>query len=265
MGGAHASNAIDNSVSAMINVANDTGQTCQPISVQVQDIDFSACGGNINISNTTFGQISTMDVSCTQQAAQKAYSKTSLDQKAQQMAKSLTTGLSLNPGSSDASNIMQLSMSVGEAIHNSAQQLIASATNQAQNLSFTTKCNAQGGGDINVNDVQFTQFSSSIVKGLQKSKQVATAVTALKQAASQTASAKQTGIFGDFNVFAIVAVVIALAVLGPLLRPAQTKVGRAVKLALVAGLLGLAAYAYTLFKSSGDSPMDWAKSMTHTA
>jgi len=263
MGGSHASNEIDNQVSAMINVANDTGQTCQPVTVQVQDIDFSACG-NINISDTTFGQVSTMDVQCTQQAAQQAYSKTNLDQKAQQMAKALTTGLSLNPGSSDASNIMKLSMSVGEAIHNSAQQLIASATNQAQNFSFNAKCNSQGGGNINVIDTQFTQFSSSIVQGLQKSKQVASAVTALKQAADQSASAKQSGIFGDFSVFTIIAVVIALAVLGPLLRPSSSKVGRAVKLALVAGLLGLAAFAYESFKSSGDSsPKHWAKSLTH--
>jgi len=263
MGGSHATNMINNSVSAMINVGNDAGQSCQPISVSTQEIDFSACG-DINISNTTFGQVTTMDVTCTQKAAQDAYSKTNLEQKAKQMASSVTTALSLNPGSSDATNITNLSMSVATAVHNSAQQLISSASNQAQKLSFTTKCGATG-GNININNVQFTQYSSSIVKGLQDSKQVASAVTALKQAVDQTASSKQT-LFGDFGVLGAlgaIALVIALVVLGPLLRPASTKAGGAVKLALVGGLLALAAFAYESFKGSGSSPTDWVKSIVH--
>jgi len=261
MGGAHASNTINSAVSAMINVGNDAGQACQPISVNLQEIDFSACG-DINISNTKFGQITTMDVNCSQKAAQDAYSKTNLEQKAKQMASSLTTALSLNPGSSEATNITNLSMSVAASVHNSVQQLIASASNQAQKVSFTTKCSATG-GNINVNNVQFTQFSSSIVKGLQESKQVASAVTALKQAVDQTAAAKQTGIFGEFGSIAVIIVVIALALLGPLLRPATTKTGSAIKLALVGGLFALAAFAYGSFKSSNSSPIDWAKSLVH--
>ncbi|NBP86526.1 MAG: hypothetical protein EBU23_16250, partial [Mycobacteriaceae bacterium] len=73
----------------MINVANDTGQSCQPITVQVQDVEMDSCG-NMILSGATFSQTTTMDVNCVQQAAQNAYSKATLDQKAQQMAKSLT-------------------------------------------------------------------------------------------------------------------------------------------------------------------------------
>lgn len=262
-GGSSATNTIDNAVSAMINVANDTGQSCQPISQQVQQIDLVACG-NITIDGSSMSQTTTMDVNCVQQAAQNAYSKASLDQKAQQMAKSLTSGLSLLPTSSEATNIMRLSMSVAESVHNSAQQLIASASNQAQTVTAAAKCNASGtGGNIDVENFQMTQFSTSVVKGLQQSKQVASAVADLKQAAAQTASATHKGIFGDFGSLAIIGAVIALAVMAPLLRPAHSMVGRAAKLALVAGLLGLAAYAYTMVKGSGSSPLGLAKSIAH--
>jgi hypothetical protein len=261
-GGSSATNTIDNAVSAMINVANDTGQSCQPISQQVQQLDLVACG-NITIDDSSMSQTTTMDVNCVQQAAQNAYSKASLDQKAQQMAKSLTSGLSLLPTSSEATNIMRLSMSVAESVHNSAQQLIASATNQAQNVTAAAKCNASGtGGNIDVENFQMTQFSTSVVKGLQQSKQVASAVADLKQAAAQTASATHKGIF-DFGSLSVIGAVIAIAVMAPLLRPAHSKVGRAAKLALVAGLLGLAVFAYMEVKGSGGSPLGLAKSVAH--
>jgi lipopolysaccharide export LptBFGC system permease protein LptF len=222
----------------------------------MQDLTFEINCPKVVISGNNFGQTSVMDVTCSQKTVQNAFADTKLDQQAEQMAKAVTATLSLNPGSAEANNIMKLSMDVSTAVHNAANQLIAPATNQAQKQLYRLGCGESGTVDISQN--QFTQYSKSITKGIQDSNQVASAVTALKQAAKQTASASQS------SLLFIVIAVIAMIVLGPAIVPAKTKAGKEIKLALFAGLIGLAAYGYQTFKKSGaSSALSWGKSLLH--
>ena len=195
-----------------------------------------------------------MDITCTQQATQSSKLNADMQQQASQMASSVTTALSLNPGSSQANNIMALSLSVGEAITNVTEQLIAPATAAAQSAAAVAHCRPDGtGGNATINNFQQTAYTNTIMKGLQESTQVSSAVAKLKQAASQTATAKQTGLFSLGNI-AIVIAVIAIAFIAKKFMGKRHLGGDGAETAMYVkcglGLAALAAVMFTLDKKT---------------
>jgi hypothetical protein len=221
-----AENIIDNSVSAMVTSVNTAVQSCAPAAniSQVLRIaaDPSCTDSRVEISNVDLEGVAHMSVDCAQQAAQSASSKTQIDQIAEQMAKAVTQALSLNLASAEASNIMRLSTNVAVAVRNNVSQSIESAAGVSQVIDLKACV-------VAVKFVKMSAFTESLARAVQGSTQVASAVTELKQAAKQSASAIQESLVGPFLI--VVAVVVGAVLLtggklgGEVLRSPAVKYG----------------------------------------
>lgn len=208
MGSSHASNIIDNSISAMVKVDNNTEQKCAPTISSDQAINAisDGCpGSKIVIHDVKMASTAMMDVKCMQQAAQSGSADIQIAQAAKQMAESLTQALSLNPASSQAENIMRMSMNVGAAIKNNISQIISSAASMRQTITAE-------GCDIEIYAIDMSTFGQTMAEAAQKTSQVAAAILALKQEADQIAKAKQASLMGPLIVILII---IALVFFGP--------------------------------------------------
>lgn len=211
MGQTQAKNEIDNSVSSMSSVVNNTVQKCAPtVSIdQALNIIQKGCkNATATIEDIKLASVAALDVRCAQDATASASVTTDIQQKAKQMAEAVSQALNLNAGSTKAQNIARMSMNVATAITNSTSQIIASAAASSQRITIEQK-----GGDTCVAKISFVDMSTmtkSIADGVQKSAQVATAVTALKQTVDQEAKAKQSSLI----LLIILAIIIAIAFMG---------------------------------------------------
>lgn len=210
MGSSHASNIIDNSISAMVDLSNTTSQKCAPVATSIQQIIADAgknCpNSTIYIHDIKMGSVARLEVKCAQEASQSAAADVQIQQAAKQMAESVTQALSLNPGSSDAQNIMRMSMNIGIAVKNNISQIIASAAASSQSIITHDYCNAE------IAMIDMSTFSTSLADAAQKTSQVATAVAALKQEAEQIAKAKQESLLGPLIILLII---VAIMFFGP--------------------------------------------------
>jgi len=211
MGNVSASNIIDNNVSTMVDVSNSTSQKCVPTTTQEQLLRVvgNCPHSNINISHINFASAATISTSCAQKAVQSAEAKTQVEQVASQMAEAVSQAMTLNPGSTDSKNIMNLSMNVAVAVNNTVAQMVAPAASQSQIVDLT-------GCEVNVSFVDYNAYAKNFAEAVQSSNQVSNAVTALKQAAKQIAKSKQEGMFAWIVaiVVGIVAIVVAFLGLG---------------------------------------------------
>ncbi|MDE2095905.1 MAG: hypothetical protein KGL39_01510 [Patescibacteria group bacterium] len=211
MGSTQAKNIIDNSISSMTSVVNDVVQKCSPtvnISQVISSTQTNCKNAKIHINNVKMRAIGQINLQCAQSAAQSGTVTTQIEQQAKQMAEAISQSLSLNPGSTKAENIMRMSMNVAVAIKNSTEQVIAAAASASQAIT-----NEQSGGetcDILVDFIDMDAMVVNVSKGIQKSEQVATAVSALKQIATQEAIAKQSNMI----ILLIIAIVIAIGFTG---------------------------------------------------
>jgi len=212
MGGSHSTNIIDNSVSAMVSVLNTTTQKCAPTVTTDQALNFVQQGcssSDITITHTRLSAYASVNVSCAQVAVQSADAKAQIDQIAKQMADALSQMLSLNPGSTDATNITRLSANLGLTVQNEASQIIASAVSAAQGI--TLRQLNGGACSIRLDFVELGALATSIARATQESTAVATATAALKQSVDQTAKAEQQGLLAGLL---ILVVVVALVIGG---------------------------------------------------
>lgn len=211
MGQTQAKNEIDSSISAMTSIVNSTVQKCAPTAAVSQVIEAITKGcktSNIVIEHIDFSSMASIDVKCAQDAASTADVKTNIQQTAKQMAEAVSQSLNLNPGSTSAQNIARMSMNVATAVTNSTSQIIASAVATSQSIRVPIE-----GGDVCNIRIAFINMKSmvqSVADGVQKSTQVASAVTALKQAVDQEAKAKQSSLV----MLIILAIIIAIAIMG---------------------------------------------------
>jgi hypothetical protein len=210
MGGSTSKNIIENSISGMVTVNNEVGQKCTPTVAVNQFLEIIAprdCPhSKIDVHDIDFETVTIIDVACAQKASQSAEADAAITQKAKQMAESLTQALSLNPASSEAVNIMRMSINVGIAVKNSIQQQIASAASVSQAIKMTGYC------DVQLYNVHFKAYTKSLAKAVQESDQVSKASLALQQTADQIAKAKQASLLGPLI---IILIVIALVFFGP--------------------------------------------------
>lgn len=201
----------------MTSIVNSVVQKCAPtasINQVISAIQQNCENAEINISHIKMRAFASMNVACAQEAASSATTKTSVEQVAKQMAEAISQALSLNPGSTKAQNILNMSMNVSTSILNSTEQIIAAATAASQRIevrqSDGTKCVA------NISFVDMDAMLENVARGIQKSKQVSEAVTALRQEADQSAKAKQSSLI----LLIILAIIIALGIVGgPAVKP----------------------------------------------
>lgn len=212
MGGSvSARNEINNSVSSMTSVVNSVVQDVSPsvnIFQMISAAQRNCKDARFEVKNVKMRAAGQINVKAAQTAVQSATVKTEIEQKARQMAEAISQALSLNPGSTKAENIMRLSMNVGIAINNTTSQVIASAASASQAITAD-----QSGSESCVFIVQFIDMDAMLVnvaKGIQNSTQVADAISALKQAATQEAIAKQSSMI----LLVIIAIIIAIGFTG---------------------------------------------------
>ena len=240
----------------MTSVGNITKQACAPVAMSAMTISLTSCG-NLVIRGNTFSQKQEMNVKCVQSAAQQANSQTNVDQKTDQLAKSLTAALALTPGSAEATNIAKMSTTVGSVVKNEVDQAVTSATGAVMNLSASTCPSSanyvpSASHDLSFLDNQLNQYSSTYADLTQNSTQIASAVNDLKQYIKQIADAKRPGIFGDFGpIVGVIVAVIALAFAAKMLR-ARGGLGSGLVhggglTSLMKTVLSLAALAMALF------------------
>ena len=245
-------NIIDQSVSSMTSVGNITKQICAPVAMSAITLSLVSCG-DLVIRGNTFSQKQEMNVKCVQTAAQQANSQTNVDQKSDQLAKSLTAALSLTPGSAEANNIAKMSTAVGNVVRNEVDQAVASATGTALNISASTCPSSpdyvpSASHNLSFLDNQLGQYSSTYADLTQNSTQIASAVNDLKQYIKQVADAKKPGLFGDIGpIVGVIVAVVALALAAKMMRARSGLVHGGAGPALVATILSLAALAGAIF------------------
>lgn len=192
-----ATNIVNNSINAFTSVTTETIQTCQSIVNNNQNLIVTASGGStVDISNIDFSQTDSTNMACVASNQVSTDLDTNMAQTAAQVADAINKGLGVS--GSAATNITNLTTTLGQAIQTNFNQTCQNIINNDQTATFT----ATGSSTILVGTLTYNQTVKSFVNCLQNSSAVTSAKTALSQAVTQSAKAANTGIYIDLGIIA---------------------------------------------------------------
>jgi hypothetical protein len=211
MGNSKSKNIVESVTNTLLEVVNETTQTCSQ-AVNMNQI-ISVKGKNVNITGSTISQNQVFDVnfSCLQDAKTVNNLQSSLDQKAQQLAASTNQALNLNPGSTSSKNITNYITNIKESILNAYTGECSNAVDAMQRIDIEAKDN------VNINNATLDQDQAGklITTCIQKSEAYNQAVSNVQQAVDQSAqSTVQPLINTNFIwiIAAIIAIIIIIAI-----------------------------------------------------
>jgi hypothetical protein len=203
MGGVLSQNTINDAVNFMVQTVNTTSQDCKQIldESNITDIEGSTFQ-NITI-NVGSGQNLAVDIQCAQNASATNNINSSLQQDISQLATAINQNLNLNPGSTEASNVLNLLTNLSVITQNTYQQ--ECVTNAVENIS-TIILNTKG-DNLNISD-NAQQTLNSIANCTQQTVTDNQITTSLIQQITQSATAKVENALGLlFILLTIIAIV----------------------------------------------------------
>jgi hypothetical protein len=206
MGNSSSSNTIDNFVSSCIDIYNNSVQNCGTKISQKQGIYIDGVKGDVKLSDIDWTQYLSVSTACLQQATVDNQATQDITTAIAQSATTISQALSLNPGSTDSTNITRLTEELATNIKNSFSQ--GCAINAVQEQTITVR---NVDGSVYLNAVKWKETAETITKCVQATAASTAAYQSLSQALSQTAKSEQKGIL-DFlgNWAALVVVAIAI-------------------------------------------------------
>lgn len=210
MGNVEAKNAINEALNSSTSILNTTVQKCEKSLASYEGINISGCT-NVTLKNIDFSQQGSIDTTCVQKAAVSANISNQVDAQMQQMAETIKRALSFNPGSSEASNIDNLSVQLSTAVKNSFTQVCVDQVVNTQEVNIT--CPA-GGGTVDIEDLKFSQAESDISNCTQTTLSVTQVVNEIKTVIDQTSIAKEAPLISFGLILLLLLAVIIFLIVG---------------------------------------------------
>jgi len=216
MGGSSskAENLVESTTNVMIELINETLQSCTAPVSQVQQSDIIQGDGGI-IEGVTLGfrQGVTVDAQCLTSTETLNQLDTDIQRTVNQEAQSITSTLGFPWGSSESNNITRYVTNLGNSVRNVYRQECAPIVAQAQRSTIR-----QGDGSIIRNvDFQFEQTAESVVQCVQNAVSTTEARNVLVETIDQDAVAETTGIPTAWLIGIIIAVIVFLIIIGVVL------------------------------------------------
>jgi hypothetical protein len=218
MGSVNSTNLVESTVSAMISSLNSASTNC-PATTQISQIASITAGpectsADVHIDGVSFDATGTVDATCLATVSQKNDVSATIEQVAKQQAESISQQLSLNLGSTNATNIARLTSALGVSVSNvvSLQVSAAAASQQAAILDLHAKGSCRG----SLANITAKSIQQAVAKGVLDSGQAAKAKADLKQAIDQEAHAKMQSLL--MIIVAIVALVVCGIILAIVLK-----------------------------------------------
>lgn len=199
-------NEVDSTTNILYKLVNSVVQTCTT-NVNQNQIQNFHLSGNSQITGSTIGQneVSIMDPTCTQSSNTKNTVNSTLQDKVQQLSKSVSSTLGLSK--SKSANVTKYVQNLATAISNTYNSTCAAAISSGQTQNFTLTDNSKITGSV----ITQNQTATDLQKCFQSSNTVNQAKSNLQQAIGQTSSAKSS-IFPNIPVWGIVLVIIGVLV-----------------------------------------------------
>lgn len=215
MGGALASNIVDEATSVMTSVVTDTAQNCTTTVNQLNvneicNLNIDAAG-NVVIIQNNIGQ-SNIDVQCTQTNSVQNSINANLTESISQISKATQGALGI--GIASASNVTNLYTSLAIAIVNTFNQSCIGGTTQT-NIAKTCKAKIDSGGTVTIDQTN-EEFATATLNCIQQNAAVNNVKATIATSISQAATATVEGILGPLMFLLIIVVIIVIAIfVGP--------------------------------------------------
>lgn len=138
MGNTVAQTAINKYLQESISTMNQTAQTCSGDVNQKINLTFDSCG-DISLKDVDLTQFIQLSTDCIQQGSINNDQRASITEKMVQLARSVTQNVDFNPGSTDASDMIQSCVILNESVINTVTQSCNLSANQVVNLTVDNK------------------------------------------------------------------------------------------------------------------------------
>lgn len=138
MGNTVSVNDINDAISISISSFNTSAQNCSGGQSQVVNVNFASCG-NINLKDLHISQIAKLNTDCIQKAMITSSQQSQIISQMTQLAQSISQNLDLNPGTTEASNIVSICLSLSMNIVNTISQECTLSNNQVVNFNVNNQ------------------------------------------------------------------------------------------------------------------------------
>lgn len=203
-------NIIDSTTNVLLNVVNQSLQSCtSPVSQQQVSSIVQGDGSVIEGSKFNFKQAVNLDTRCVSSTNTENQLNTNLERTAQQQAKSINSSLGFLDGSTQAKNTTRYVTSIANSIKNAYTQECAAVVSQQQLNEIRQGNNSV----IRTVDFNFDQTANAVVSCIQDNKTFNQAVTNLSEKVDQTATAENQGLFGGLSSLMTIGIIIFVIII----------------------------------------------------
>lgn len=245
MGPAISSNLVDTAVDINQTIVNSTLNTCKQGIDQSQIFNIrDNTGTTINIGDLELTQLVQLQIGCMAQSSTSSAESSNVSDAIKQTSTAINQALSLNPGSTTASNVILFSAEIGEQVLNEFSQTCTQDVFQNQSLFIEDNTNVT----VNATVINLSQSANAIMNCVQNSQAVNDLKSQLSLQISQTATAEVKGFLGQLVL--ILALIVVLVV--------TITFGSTVKIIIViiviAVILVIMGLIFGWFKKGGNDP-----------
>jgi hypothetical protein len=192
MGGVFAKNEINSAINSAINILNQSSQGCTQNIQNRGTINATNCK-TVDFKNIVITQQSEVDFKCVQNTSSKTDITAKVEEKFTEKAEAINQALSLNPGRTEASNIVRLMKNLSKAVTDSySQECLTKIKNDA---GVNVIC-PSGNSELKINTLTINQVAQASGTCVQNNVVVNGIIEEIKAEIDQTATAKVEALFG---------------------------------------------------------------------
>lgn len=205
-------NTVDETVNLMTQIANSATTSCVYTVNEDQTLNISATNGStVTTGNIDFTQYANVDSMCLGMTETQNKVSETVQNEINQIAKSITQAIDLNPGSNESNDTTKVLENLGTAVTNAFNTTCNNNFNQTE----TATLSASDGSTITVGVVDYSQAYSEVQKCVLSDSAVTNASQIVQNTISQKATSEVESIFGPLLfLLLIVALVVIVIVVG---------------------------------------------------
>lgn len=208
-GGSKANNEVNMTVRQILQILNNSTQTCSTEGQNIFSIiASSSCqDGDITISGIKSNQRIGVTQNCAQQASSDSKLAAEIEAKVKQQSETVAQALSLPWGGAESNNLTSQLLDVGQKIQNEYTNIVKSTLINRFGIEAlrTGQCKS---GNIVILDITNDQYIDSLMEAVQKSETVSEAISKVTTTIDQLASATVENTFGPSASLSMVCILV---------------------------------------------------------
>lgn len=171
-----------------VDVVQRTVQNCTTTATQDQLLQVDYVNGNVDISDSTFTQGMSVDMSCMLSDQKTSEIANELATKVVQFAESESRGLLVPPGGTEASAVSDIANDIKTSLTQESVQNSLSVSSQSQKLQF-----GYVGKNFTAKNVTMSQTMEVVAKSIVNTSMIQSVINKVSNDLDQTSSSKSTG------------------------------------------------------------------------